>query len=440
MAGGDRFTKQEDDIFAECHAKYAGGKGWVREASERTGRARSSISHYWQTRTAQARHANEADADRPEFASPLTTSPQSVDDIVRLFKIDLTVWEPYNVTPNVWQMGAKHPETGELLKQNLYQTKVRFRRLAPPAVHLLRDALLADIRAETKRRGAAGARATGKAKAEPHALEIDLFDIHINKLSWAPETRENYDSDIAEERARHATIDLLAMAGPHSIEQIILPIGNDLTNADTPTGTTTAGTAQDTDTRYHRMFRRARSLTSWMIAECAKIAPVQVVVVPGNHDTVTTWTIGQVLEAEYAHDSRVTFQSGPNPRKYVRYGANLIGFTHGHNEPHGSLPGIMSVEQPVEWGQTLYREFHVGHRHTQKATWPIAIEDKIGATVRIIRALTAVDKWHHDKGYVGGVQGAEAFIWRKAGGLRAHLYHDARLAAVEDRVPNRKRA
>ncbi len=430
MAGGNAYTPDEDAKILTAHRQYGGKRGWLMEAARQTQRDPRSVwnRHYTLTHKQQP-DAKVDDADTPEFASPLTKEPLSVDDIVKLFKIDLTVWEPYHITPNVWQMGAKHPETGELLKQDLYQTKVRFRRLAPPATFVLRDALLADIREDTKRRKAPALRVV-RSDDEPHALELDLMDIHLNKLSWVAETGSNYDSEIAEQDARTATSDLLVMAEPYPLERIILPIGNDLTNADTLAKTTTAGTPQDTDTRYHRMFRRARGLTSWMIAECAKIAPVEVVIVPGNHDEVTAWTIGQVLEAEYAHDSRVTFQSGPMKRKYVHYGANLIGFTHGVDEPHANLPQIMAVEQAAIWSQTTYREFHVGHLHKQKATQPIVVDDKIGVTVRIIRALTGTDAWHFSKGYVGGVRGAEAFVWRKSGGLRAHLYHDANLKPI----------
>jgi DNA repair exonuclease SbcCD nuclease subunit len=162
-----------------------------------------------------------------------------------------------------------------------------------------------------------------------------------------------------------------------------------------------------------------------MIARCADVAPVEVVIVPGNHDELTAWTVGQVLEAEYAGDKRVTFQAGPKLRKYVHYGRNLIGYTHGCDEPHKNLPQIMAVEQAAIWSQTDYREWHVGHLHKQKATQPIMVDDNIGCTVRIIRALSGTDKWHMRKGYVGGTQGAEAFVWKRTGGLRAHLYHTA---------------
>jgi hypothetical protein len=423
MAGGALFSADEDATILRVYAEHHGAHGWRKAAAALLGRLPSAVSNRYSV--IKHRPPTQRD-DSTEFASPISTSPLSVEDIVALFKIDLTVWEAYHVTPNVWNMGAKHPETGEIVTSPLYQTKVRFRRIAPPAAYLLRDALIADITAETKPRRVI--RPTPKTKRKPaelHALEVDEFDIHLNKLAWAAETGQNYDSDIAEDRARAAMVDLLAMAAPYELEKIILPIGNDLTNADTITKTTTAGTPQDTDTRYHRMFRRARGLTSWMIEQCARIAPVDVVIVPGNHDQLTTWTIGQVLEAEYANDPRVSFQSGPRMRKYVHYGQNCIGFTHGHDEPHANLPQIMAVEQAAIWSQTTHREWHVGHFHKQKATQPVVIDDKIGVTVRIIRALSGTDAWHHNRGYVGVQQGAEAFVWRRSGGLRAHLYHDA---------------
>lgn len=363
----------------------------------------------------------------PVFASPYAAAPYSVEQIVEMFRIDLDVWEPYYVRPNIWQMGAKHPDTGEILTENLYATRVTFRRRPDATARDLVDGLLADVRADTKARARVRIKPpAGEADSDPHMLEADLFDAHLNKLSWAVESGENYDTDIAEQRVRAAVTDLLAGAAPYNIERITLPIGNDFTNIDGLLKQTTAGTPQDTDTRYHRMFRQARGLGSWMIETCAQIAPVEVVIVPGNHDELTAWTLGQVLEAEYGGDSRVTFQSGPKLRKYVEYGANLIGFTHGCDEPHRNLPQIMAVEQPDAWGRTTYREWHVGHLHKQKATQPVMVDDNIGVTVRIIRALTATDAWHFRKGYVGGTQGAEAFVWKKSGGLRAHLYHTVR--------------
>lgn len=368
--------------------------------------------------------ASGAPAD-PE-AAILSNQPLSVEQVAEMWGLSLEEWEAVSVTPNTWAIGAKHPTTGEILTAPLYQTKVRFQRKPEATAKQLAAALLADIQADTQAR----ARVRQKPRVigpgdEPHALEVDEFDVHLNKLAWAAETGQDFDTNIAEDRARAAMTDLLAMAAPFAIERVILPIGNDLANIDNLVKTTTAGTPQDSDTRYHRMFRRARALLSWMIEQCAQIAPVEVVVVPGNHDELTAWTLGQVLEAEYARDARVTFQSGPKLRKYVEYGANLIGFTHGVDEPHAQLPQIMAVEQKDAWARTTHREWHLGHLHKQKATAPVMIDDKIGVTVRIIRALSGTDAWHARRGYIGVPQGAEAFLWRRSGGLRAHLYHAA---------------
>lgn len=287
----------------------------------------------------------------------------------------------------------------------------------------MRDALLRDIASDTKQRKAKAARPARGSDDELHAFEPDLFDVHVGKYAWAEETGEDYDSEEAEARAMAASDDLFAQAAAYKIEQVILPIGNDLLHYDNLEGSTTAGTMQDRDTRFQRMFRRARGLMSWLIAKSAERAFVRAVIVPGNHDSLMAWTLGQVLEAEYHNDPRVTFEDSPKPRKYVLYGKNLIGYAHGHTEPHRQLPQIMAAEVPDLWAASTVREFHLGHFHKSKVTQPVYVDDHQGCTVRVIRSLSGTDAWHARQGYVGGVRGAEAFIWRKSGGLRANLFY-----------------
>jgi hypothetical protein len=50
----------------------------------------------------------------------------------------------------------------------------------------------------------------------------------------------------------------------------------------------------------------------------------------------------------------------------------------------------------------------------------VTVDDKLGVTVRILRSLSGVDAWHAGKGYIG-TRGAEAFVWRKSGGIIAHF-------------------
>lgn len=359
-------------------------------------------------------------ADDEVVASRLSPMPVTLEELLATFALDPEVWEAFEVTPNIWQMGAKHPETGKILTEPLYQLKARVRRKGPD-LSALKAGILADIAEATAQR----ARVTFKPiTGEPetlHALLLDIFDLHLGKLGWAEEVGENYDAKIAAEVARAAVREFLWQAKPYRLEQIVLPIGNDFFNADNLVGTTTGGTRQDVDTRFHLMFRRGWQLASWMIAECAQVAPVVVPVVPGNHDRQTAFLLGCVLEAEYAADPRVTIDNSARVRKYHRYGANLFGFTHGDEEKPAELPQLMATEQPALWAESTHREFHIGHFHHTKEKAPVVVDDKTGVTVRWIRSLSGSDRWHSGKGYLGR-RGAEAFVYRKTGGLRAHLY------------------
>jgi hypothetical protein len=80
----------------------------------------------------------------------------------------------------------------------------------------------------------------------------------------------------------------------------------------------------------------------------------------------------------------------------------------------------MAVEESERWAATTHREFHVGHLHTKRTTEPVTVDDKLGVTVRILRSLSGVDAWHASKGYIS-TRGAEAFVYRKAGGVVANF-------------------
>lgn len=368
---------------------------------------------------------------RPQFMNPESETVESepnvivsrptptvctLDDLLEQAQVDMSVWKVDRHVVNSWEQ-----RPGE----QLFQVKAWLTRIVSESDEQFGAWLMADIKADT------AARVRMKAKQfeapvdhETHALEICVFDIHIGKQAYDAETGHgNYDATIAAELARQAVDDLLAQSRLYKLDKIILPIGNDLLHADNLIATTTGGTRQDVDSRYHLMFRRARSLMSWAIERCAQRAPVQVIVCPGNHDTVSSWTLGQVLAAEYANDPRVSFDDSAKRRKYVQYGKNLIGYTHGNAEPLTKLPAIMAVEQKALWAATDYREWHVGHRHHQKKLPPILVDDKEGVTVRICRSLSAPDSWHAEFGWVGATRGAEAFLWRKSGGLRSHFHH-----------------
>lgn len=256
-------------------------------------------------------------------------------------------------------------------------------------------------------------------------VEIDIFDPHFGKLAWGKETGEDYDIDIAESRYMLALHTLLKKAAAcDKIEKILFPIGNDLMHTDTTTSTTTAGTQQDSDIRWQKMWVRTRAAIMRGIKMASEIAPVDIVIVPSNHDYQTIFYLGDLLECYYQNDRNITVNNSPKSRKYYTFGKCGIGFTHGNEENHADLALIMLREMQKEWSDVKFMEWHLGHFHKKKTMQYKSFDDNKGISVRLLRSLSSADAWHAKKGYIGSIKGAEAFIWDRQEGVIANLMHN----------------
>lgn len=246
-------------------------------------------------------------------------------------------------------------------------------------------------------------------------FELPMMDFHLGKLSWLEETGQDYDLKIAEKLWRKVILDLITKALRFGeVEKIIFPVGQDFFHFDTPRGTTTAGTQLDTDTRWQKMFRKGVELLVWAIEELVKIAPVEVMWIPGNHDQMLSYAAVIGLYQRYSESQNVTVNTLATPRKYILFGKNLIGYSHGDKEGK-RLQGLMQIEAPDLWGKSIFREFHIGHLHTEMTV------TNNGIIFRQISSITASDAWHGENGFLGSTRQAQAFIWDKEFGLQAIL-------------------
>jgi len=211
------------------------------------------------------------------------------------------------------------------------------------------------------------------------------------------------------------------MVHGQKISKILIPLGNDFYNVDNKFNTTTAGTPQQEDTRWQKTFKAARELAVEVIDGLSSIAPVDVLIIVGNHDEERTFFLGDSLESFYHRNQNVNINNSPMKRKYYSFGKVLIGFTHGYWEKPEKLPFLMPTEQPERWAETIHREWHLGDKHHKKDLL-YRTEDTNGVTIRYLRALSATDTWHFDKGYIGAPRGAEGFLWHPVEGLIAQ-YH-----------------
>jgi len=349
---------------------------------------------------------------------PASLRIMTEDELLDVCQIDRSRWRVKALRANKWEQA-----NAEGVITQLFQIRADLVPIENGAwLTALREELL-----DLVRKGAPRYPAIRRSpiKGERYLYELSLADLHIGKYAWAEETGgDDYDTDIASERLRVAVMALIEKAKSFPIERILWVVGNDLLQADNERNETTRGTRQDVDTRYKRVFRIACDLQVWAIERLREVAPVDVLVVPGNHDQLSAFHVGMFLEAWFRHAKDVSIDNAAALRKYYRYGRNLLGFAHGNEEKPADLPLIMAVEEKRQWAETSHHEWHLGHYHTRRETRYTAGDTHKGVVVRILPSLCGADAWHHSRGYIGGPKAAEAYLYEYRGGYAGHFSHN----------------
>jgi hypothetical protein len=257
----------------------------------------------------------------------------------------------------------------------------------------------------------------------PLLLEVDLFDLHYGKLTWDEESGTNFDIKIAEEMFMSAIEKIIQQSAKWhgQVDRIVFPVGNDFFNTDNKFGTTTSGTPQQEDTRWTKTLQLGTELILKAINRLRQVAPVDIVIMPGNHDEQRVVQLGITLQFALQTFDDVTVNNSSRSRKYYEYGKCLIGFSHGRGIKPARLMQMMATDEPQMWARTVYREWHLGDIHHKKEVELVGTEEHAGMTVRYLRSLSATDVWHDMQGYAHNVRAAEAFLWDKEDGLIAQF-------------------
>lgn len=331
----------------------------------------------------------------------------TTEDVMKAWNLDPKEWECIAFDRTIYQANA-----GEGKAMNLYRCRLNVKPVTlkdmgvEAAKQAIRDAEI--IRAPK----GIGNKGFGNTLAS-----IEIVDLHFGKLGWHGEVGENYDHHIAEERFWFVIDDFISHVKNTKIqlEKIIFPIGNDFFNSDTIDGTTTGGTPQDNDVRPHKMFSKGYSLIRAGILELASIAPVDVILVAGNHDQMTSYYMAFALDQYFSDCEYVTIDHSAKLRKYVEYGNTVIGYAHGDKDRKRLLECMLS-EAREEIGRTKYMEMHTGHLHSE------GVKEEAGLITRTVPSVTGKDAWHNASGYVGSVPRAQTFFYDKEEGLKYILY------------------
>lgn len=360
----------------------------------------------------------------------------SEEDLIKQFGIDKTKWEidvievksfeGYRKDKKVdWDVvdgkvtNGSVRDSGKMLVVPMYAIRAKFAR---KTVDVRNSSVLTDLIADAKLHSPKTIPIKYPKRKEKDGLlyEIDIPDIHFGRLTWEEESGDNYDIKIARRIVNSVLDDLLHYSKSFPVAKILLPIGNDMMNVDNKEGTTTRGTPQQEDTRWQKTFRIARQLLVEMIDKCQSIAPVDALVISGNHDEQRMFMLGDALECWYHANKNVSVDNSARKRKYYPFGCNLIGFTHGCWEKLDRLPFLMSTEVPNLWANSKYREWHTGDKHFKKDVL-YKTDESSGMVIRILRSVAGLDAWTFDKGFIGSLKAAESFMWSPTQGVIAQF-------------------
>lgn len=253
-------------------------------------------------------------------------------------------------------------------------------------------------------------------REDSHLLVLDPADIHIGKLADSFETGEDYNSEKAVIAAKSGVVGIIEKTQGFHIDQILFIGGNDILHIDTPRGTTTSGTYQNTSGMWYSNFLKAKQLYIDIMEMLLTVAPVHFVYNPSNHDYMSGFFLADVIKTYFQHHKDVTFDTDMKHRKYFRYGANLIGTTHGDGSKERDLPLLMADESS-DWSKCKHRYIYTHHIHHKTS------KDYIGVTIESLRSPSPADSWHHRQGYVGVPKAIEGFIHHKDFGQVCRLTH-----------------
>lgn len=233
----------------------------------------------------------------------------------------------------------------------------------------------------------------------PIAYEISIPDFHFGRVR-TEEAVKLFLNSIVELVSR--------VSSGYFIEEFVLPVGNDFFNSDSVSYTTTKGTPQFDYEEWRELFRAGYKTILDVVNYLSQIAPVKIIMVPGNHDEQKTFYMGEVFEAFYRDNENVEVDNSLMSYKVWSYGVNAVMFDHGLLKEN--YIAVFATEFPKEFSNSKIRECHNGHIHVE------VVKESRGVKTRFIPSIASRSDWEKKSGYKN-LRTAQAFKWHKTKGL-----------------------
>jgi len=263
--------------------------------------------------------------------------------------------------------------------------------------------VLADFRNLIQEKATSVSQLALPVSSDPFSLVISPTDFHWGKYGWVDEVGETYNFEEAKSRLMGKTQELISRLYSKP-EQIIISTGSDWFHVDNDLGTTTRGTPQDMCATPAEILITGCKLAREHIDLLRQVAPVEIVMMAGNHDRHSSLALMMYLSAAYEGVNDVDITITANNRRYIEYGNTVLGFTHGDGLGKTALGPLMAVEARELWGANEHKVWFHGHLHHQR------MHEKDGCLIIQMPSLAGHDRYHARSGYTTSKAGLAAYL------------------------------
>lgn len=338
--------------------------------AERMGKTHAAVKHYRQ------RHITDTKIEDSKEVTTEANGTQTATVLMRLkhepdksprTMLKLTGYDPdkFDLISSQYKVYEQHSTEDGTVPQYSITVKVR------PKSDISVSELTRIINREVKQKRLE--RTSGTLK---HALVVPIFDLHFGINSY--DNMKPYLDEIQ------------AIIQTHPFEKIVIEVGGDILHSDFLKKTQTVRGTQLDHVDTIKAWEDSAEFVKGIIEPAIENSEsTELYAIGGNHDFSMQWAFIEMVKARYPQLS--VFNPG-SYRQVFTYGKVAIMMAHG-DTAKAKLSQLFANEYPSEWSDSVWREVHWGHFHTE------TVKDEGGAIQRQFGTPKPSDGYEIRNGY-----------------------------------------
>lgn len=340
------------------------------QIAERMGKTHAAVKHYRQ------RHITDIKIEDSKEVTTEANGTQTATILMRLkhepdksprTMLALTGYDPdkFDLISSQYKVYEQHSTEDGTVPQYSITVKVK------PKYDISVSELSGIINRDVKQKRLE--RTSGTLK---HMLVVPLYDLHFGI--------NNYDNMMSYLEKVQAII------YSHSLQKIVIELGGDLLHSDYLKTTKTVNGTQLDHVDSRQAWEDAASFVKNIIEPAIENSDVtELRAIGGNHDFDMQWAFVEMIKARYPQ--LLVFNPG-SYRQVFTYGQVAIMMAHG-DTAKAKLSQLFANEYPIEWSNSVWRETHWGHFHTE------TVKDDGGTIQRQFGTPKPADGYEVKNGY-----------------------------------------